>query len=397
MDSVLAEFITPSGDFSGTFTITAEYQDAHGDVLVDLMRNSRRVCCGIEKSRTRPVPAGYVDGKKEQVLTESISNREERMGLGKAVTEEELAAIKKRQAQAKKPKAASDNGCVLVIDVSGLIHRVWHCGNNAGHPTATANWSLHCVADLIRDYGPSKVVLAREGGNEFRLAIYPKYKEQRDPKPEGLQDQIELFVKACLAIGWPALSASGYEADDVMATLARVYSSRKVECVLATGDKDLRQLLTLPHVKIIDTRLNGGEIDAEHVMKRFAVKPEQLGDLLAMAGDECDGIPGVERVGEVTAAKWLAEHGTLENIIEWSAKCVADKSCPKSVRMLHEQRDIAIMSRKLVELQNCKPVCAVHGKSTDWPKWPIKGWENKLEKLGLVESIFSLVNILKKN
>jgi len=150
-------------------------------------------------------------------------------------------------------------------------------------------------------------------GGTFRDDIYPLYKGHRPDMPEDLVAQIEPIHKVVAAMGWPVMSVSGVEADDIIGTLARRAAALGVHTVISTGDKDLAQLVN-EHVELVNT-MSGEKQDVEGVVKKYGVRPDQIVDYLMLMGDSVDNIPGVEKVGPKTAAKWLNQYETLDSLI----------------------------------------------------------------------------------
>jgi DNA polymerase-1 len=150
-------------------------------------------------------------------------------------------------------------------------------------------------------------------GKTFRDEWYPEYKANRSPMPDALAAQIAPLHELIRVHGWPLLMIDGVEADDVIGTLARRAERDGIDTLISTGDKDLAQLIT-PRVTLVNTMSNE-RLDMTSVVDKFAVRADQLLDLFALIGDAVDNVPGVPKVGPKTAAKWLAEHGTLDNVI----------------------------------------------------------------------------------
>ena len=143
--------------------------------------------------------------------------------------------------------------------------------------------------------------------------MYPEYKANRPPMPDDLAAQIEPLMEAIRAMGWPLLVVDGVEADDVIGTLASEAERAGMRTVISTGDKDLTQLVD-PHVTLVNTMSNE-TLDEAGVEAKFGVPPEQIVDYLALIGDSVDNVPGVDKVGPKTAAKWLAQYGSLDGVI----------------------------------------------------------------------------------
>ena len=167
---------------------------------------------------------------------------------------------------------------------------------------------------LIEDGKPDYFAVVFDApGKTFRDDLYPEYKANRSPMPDALAAQIAPLHELIRVHGWPILMIEGVEADDVIGTLARQAEQLDIDTLISTGDKDLAQLIT-PRVTLVNTMSNE-ILDMTTVVDKFAVRADQLLDYLALIGDSIDNIPGVPKVGPKTAARWLAEHGTLDNVM----------------------------------------------------------------------------------
>ena len=167
---------------------------------------------------------------------------------------------------------------------------------------------------LVEDGKPDQFAVVFDApGKTFRDDWYPEYKANRPAMPDDLARQIEPLHDLIRAYGWPLLMIEGVEADDVIGTLVRRAEEQGFDAVISTGDKDLAQLIT-PHVTLVNTMSNE-KLDLESVVAKFGVRADQILDLLTLTGDAVDNVPGVAKVGPKTAAKWLAEYGTLDQVI----------------------------------------------------------------------------------
>ncbi len=194
------------------------------------------------------------------------------------------------------------------------FHAVGDLRTSGGQPTGAVFGVVRMLARLRRRWPPEKVACIMDArGPTFRHKMYPQYKAHRPPMDPDLAAQIPLAKEFIRAAGWPLLCVEGVEADDVIASLARLGKAAGMEVVIASGDKDLMQLVgggTLLYDSASDKTY-----DAEGVRDKFSVPPEAVADYLALVGDASDNIRGVEKVGPKTAAKWLAQHGTLDAIV----------------------------------------------------------------------------------
>src|SRR3989442_3595526 len=203
---------------------------------------------------------------------------------------------------------------LLLVDGSSYLYRAFHAlpdlRDAAGEPTGAIYGVLNMLQRLLADYKADYVAGVFDAkGKTFRDELYPDYKANRPPMPDDLGNQIEPLFEAIRALGWPLVQIEGVEADDVIGTLAREAEKHGLRCVISTGDKDLAQLVS-DRVTLVNTMSNE-RLDPEGVRVKFGVPPERMLDYLTLVGDSVDNVPGVEKVGPKTAAKWLAEDGSV--------------------------------------------------------------------------------------
>lgn len=208
---------------------------------------------------------------------------------------------------------------LLLIDANSFFYRAFHAVPMLTAPDGTPVNAIHGVLSmlitLIHEYQPCGIgVIFDAKGKNFRHELYPDYKAQRAPMPDALRAQIQPLHQLIELMGLPLIVVPGIEADDVIATLATQASAHNQEVVIASGDKDLCQLVN-EHVRIIDTMKNA-LMTPSAVRDKFGVPPESIVDWLTLVGDKSDNIPGVAGVGEKTAAKLLRAHGTLTGVVE---------------------------------------------------------------------------------
>jgi DNA polymerase-1 len=177
-------------------------------------------------------------------------------------------------------------------------------------------------------------------GPTFRDALYPNYKAHRSPMPDDLRSQIEPIHEVMRLQGWPVVAVPGVEADDVIGTLARIGAEQGMEVIISSGDKDLSQLVN-EHITIIDT-MNGKKRDVAGVTAEFGVPPSLMLDYQNLVGDTVDNVPGVEKVGPKTAAKWLTEYGSLDHLMARAdeIKGVAGENLRKAREWLPKGREL---------------------------------------------------------
>jgi DNA polymerase-1 len=212
---------------------------------------------------------------------------------------------------------------LVLVDGSSYLYRAFHAlpdlRNAAGEPTGAVYGVLNMLRRLVRDYQADFLGCVFDAkGKTFRDEVYPEYKATRAPMPDDLAAQIEPLLAAIEAMGWPLLVVDGVEADDVIGTLARQAAAEGIRTIVSTGDKDLAQLVG-PDVTLINTMSNE-TLDVAGVQAKFAVAPERIVDYLALVGDAVDNIPGVDKVGPKTAAKWLAQYGSLAGVLAHAAE-----------------------------------------------------------------------------
>lgn len=184
-----------------------------------------------------------------------------------------------------------------------------------GQPTGAIKGVTNMLMNLKKDSEGSPIVIVFDAkGKTFRNQIYSEYKANRPPMPNDLREQLEPLKNICKAIGFPLIEIAGVEADDVIATIVKLAKEKKFKAVVSSLDKDLMQLVEDPNTTIMNT-MTHQIFDEKKVFEKFGVKPNQIRDMLALVGDSSDNIPGVPKVGQKTAAKWLIEFDNLEGII----------------------------------------------------------------------------------
>lgn len=235
---------------------------------------------------------------------------------------------------------------LLLVDGSSYLYRAYHALPDLRGPGGVPTGAIHGIVAMLKkavqDLRPEHAVCVFDApGKTFRDDWYAEYKAHRTPMPEDLVRQIEPIHEVVKLLGWPVLMVPGIEADDAIGTLACLGAKSGHEVVISTGDKDLAQLVD-EHVTLINT-MTMEKLDAAGVLAKFGVPPARIVDYLSLVGDTVDNVPGVEKVGPKTAAKWIAEHGSLEGVIAaaGSIKGVAGENLRKALDWLP-------MGRKLV-------------------------------------------------
>lgn len=207
---------------------------------------------------------------------------------------------------------------IVLVDGSSYLFRAFHAlpplTTSKNHPTGAIKGVISMIRRLEQDFPASKIVVVFDAkGKTFRNDLYPEYKAHRPPMPEDLGCQIAPIHDIIKAMGLPLLIVPDVEADDVIGTLAHEATSKGIEVVISTGDKDMAQLVS-DHVTLINT-MTETRMDREGVISKFGIAPEQIVDYLALIGDTVDNIPGVNKCGPKTAVKWLQQYDNLDNVM----------------------------------------------------------------------------------
>ncbi len=208
---------------------------------------------------------------------------------------------------------------LVLVDGSSYLYRAFHAlpplTNARGEPTGAVLGVVNMLQKLLREQPDAQLAVVFDApGKTFRDELFAEYKSHRPPMPDDLRAQIEPLLEAVRALGLPLLRIAGVEADDVIGTLARRGADAGRKVLISTGDKDMAQLVG-PYVTLVNT-MTDSRYDRDGVKNKFDVWPEQIIDYLALIGDASDNIPGIDKVGPKTAAKWLAEYRTLDALIE---------------------------------------------------------------------------------
>lgn len=207
---------------------------------------------------------------------------------------------------------------LLLIDGSSFLFRAYHAvpplSNAEGLPTNAIFGVANMLRRLIKDHKTDyfTVVFDAPGGT-FRNELYSEYKAHRPPMPDDLRVQIQPLHDLIVAMGVPLIMETGVEADDVLGALAQMAVQEGFNVVISTGDKDMAQLVN--EQITLENTMSNTTMDIQGVIDKFGVTPAQIIDYLALMGDTADNIPGVPKVGPKTAAKWLAQYQTLDNLI----------------------------------------------------------------------------------
>lgn len=245
---------------------------------------------------------------------------------------------------------------LFLIDGSNQMYRAYHAIRGLTGPDGKSTNAIYgfvtMLRKLIADNNPELIACSFDlAGPTFRRDLAADYKATRSPMPPDLVEQVPHVHDVCAALGVPILTYERYEADDVLATLARQAAEAGYEVALVTGDKDFFQMVGGP-IKVYNPRDEGTWFDAEGVVTKFGVRPDQVVDVLALMGDSIDNVKGVPGIGEKGARDLIATHGTLDALLE-NAATISQKRYREA---LLANADQARQSRDLVRLHTDVPV-----------------------------------------
>ncbi|MEX2242158.1 MAG: DNA polymerase I [Burkholderiales bacterium] len=271
---------------------------------------------------------------------------------------------------------------LLLVDGSSYLYRAFHAlpelKSPRGEPTGAIRGVLGMLRRLAEDYKADSLACVFDAkGPTFRDSLYPQYKANRPSMPEPLAAQIEPLKEAIAALGWPVLAVEGVEADDVIATLAAQATRRGWRSVISTGDKDLAQLVD-EHVTLVNTMSNE-KLDVEGVKQKFGVAPEQIVDYLALTGDAVDNVPGVDKVGPKTAARWIQQYGSLDEVMRHAGEIggAAGASLQRSLDWLPKGRSLLTVKRDVelpLALENLNAAPDAHKQRELYERFGFRTW-----------------------
>lgn len=315
----------------------------------------------MEKGKRQTVFAGFEE-PTPAVAVKKPSRRESgsrQFGSGPSATTSEAddapppLAGPKRVAELHSEELAGKR--VYVIDAHGLIYQVFHAMPDmtgpSGQPVGAIHGFTRDVLDLVEKHKPDLIFCAFDHSEvTFRNEIYAGYKQSRDAMPEDLRQQISHIHRMLAAVGIGCLTLPGFEADDILATVARLVSEAGGECVLVTNDKDCRQLIG-PNVRVYNIRKDQylAEVELE---EDWGIRPDQVVDFQALVGDSVDDVPGVPLIGPKIAKELLQRFDTLEKVLDNADQVSGEKRKANLI----EFREQALMSRELVRLDNDSPI-----------------------------------------
>jgi DNA polymerase-1 len=244
---------------------------------------------------------------------------------------------------------------IYLVDGSSYIYRAYHAirhlSNSKGFPTNAIFGFTKMILKLMNDKSPKYMAVAFDAkGPTFRHELYDDYKATRPPMPEDLVIQLSHIHGIVENLNILMIEKPGYEADDILGTLARLGEEKGYQVVIITGDKDFRQLIS-PRISLWDT-MKDKMTDYEVFLSEYELEPSQMVDLMGLSGDSSDNIPGVPGVGEKTAAALIREYGSMDNVFDH----LDEIKGKKLKENLEKARDNAYLSKTLVTIDCSVPL-----------------------------------------
>ena len=254
---------------------------------------------------------------------------------------------------------------VYLVDGSSYIYRAYHAirelSTSKGLPTNAIFGFTKMLLRLYQDKTPSYLAIVFDApGPTFRHRIYERYKATRPPTPEDLTEQIPYIKKIVEGFRVKMLEIEGYEADDIIGTLAKIATERGFYVVIVSGDKDFRQLIT-DRISMWDP-MKDRLVNYKSIEEEYRIRPQQFTDVMALCGDSIDNIPGIPSVGEKTALELIRQFGTLENIYE----NISEVKKKRLKERLIEFKENAFLSRELVKINTQVPL------KIDWEELKVR-------------------------
>ena len=313
-----------------------------------------------KKSRAQPMLFGF-----EDLVEDSNTNYQPNLSNNSiqiATSEDSVPPPTPTRVAKAENRSLQPGDSVLVVDSHSFIYQLFHAmppmTNSHGQAIGTLFGFLRDIADIRDQYQPDFLLCAFDvSGETFRNELYPAYKEHRDPMPDDLRSQIPLIQEGLTALGVPILTAAGFEADDILATVAKHVETLGGKCMLLTSDKDCRQLLS-ESVSLLNFRKKEF-FGPKQLLETWGIRPEQVVDYQALVGDSSDNVPGVPQIGPKAAAELLLKYGSLETILGQASQMPPSKKTENLTLF----RDQAILSQELVRLRTDVPI------ELNWEQW----------------------------
>ncbi len=252
---------------------------------------------------------------------------------------------------------------IFLVDAYALIYRAFFAfirrplTNSRGENTSAPFGFTRFLLDIREKFAPDYLAVVFDAGNSFREEAYPDYKATREKMPEDLYSSLDRIRQILEGFRDPVLELDGYEADDVIGTLASKARDKGLDVVIVSGDKDFHQLIG-PGIRLLNPGRGGPTgvaaewVSEENASERFGIPPAQVADYLALVGDSSDNVPGAPGIGPKTAVTLLSEWGSLEALLEHAEEV----SPPRARTSLLEHADDVRLSRRLVTIMTDLPV-----------------------------------------
>ncbi len=282
----------------------------------------------------------------------------------------------------------TDQPKLYLIDGSSYIYRAFFAigrlTNPQGMPTQAVFGFIQMIRKILEQEKPEHLAMVFDAkGPTFRHDLYEEYKAHRPTMPDDLIVQIPYIKEVSRYYGLPILEKQGFEADDIIATLAKQAEAKGFEVVIVSGDKDLMQMIS-PRICMWDT-LKNQVFNLETVQERFGTSPSQWVDIMGLAGDSSDNVPGVPGIGEKTAVKLIQAHGSLDKLLDESTPVTP----PKLKEKLLQYKEQALLSRALVTLDTEVPLDLSATELEIQPK-DVSGLKKLFQELGFKKFIEDL-------
>ena len=245
---------------------------------------------------------------------------------------------------------------ITVIDTFGFLFRAYYAlpplkaksGDNAGFPTGLLTGFMNFVSNIGKDFTTDYLVFALDAkGNTFRSDIYEEYKSHRPDVPEDLLKQLPVAIEWIEKMGFQTAMLTGYEADDIIASIAHDAKQKDLEVRIVSHDKDLYQLIDDKNSVYLFDPIKKSIVNEEKCFEKYGVTPMQFTDYQSLLGDSADNVPGVKGVGAKTAEALIKQYGSLEEIYE----NLENIEKPRWQKLLQEGKEMAYISKQLVLLK----------------------------------------------
>jgi len=244
---------------------------------------------------------------------------------------------------------------LFLIDATAFCYRAFYALQNLatsfGQPTNAIYGFLNILNKILKEKKPQFLAVCFDVSRDtFRLKKFAEYKIQRPPMPEGLSSQIPIIKEIISAYGIAMFEKEGFEADDIIATLAKEAKERGIATTIVSSDKDILQLVDEDIAVFSPYKDEGIIYDEGKVLERFGVKPQRIPDIIALMGDDADNIPGVPGIGEKTAVNLIKEFGSLEELLNNIDKIKPEKlkiAIKENIDKIELNQELALLDRKM--------------------------------------------------